>query len=74
MQESGISSVFQQIYAELSAPAIPSGKEMSREKKSPYFVGLYIDKTDHFNGVCSLSTEKQSISLGVQICLPMYKS
>ena len=33
MQESGIQSVFQQIYAELSAPAIPSGKEMSRGKR-----------------------------------------
>ena len=34
MQGSGISSVFEQIYAELSVPAILSGKEMSRRTRA----------------------------------------
>ena len=72
MQGSGISSVFEQIYAELSDGAILSGKEMSRGTR------VHIFFMEHWQD-CSfqrslLSTEKQFFSPSVQICLSVYKS
>ena len=71
MKGSGILSVFEQIYAELSVTAILSGKEMSRGTRAHTLLyrtltGLIISKMFAFNRETSFQSECPDLPFIVQ--------